>query len=51
VMKTNVSLGGVASSAEDARDKIRNGYRVIILGFDVDLLRDASHRLVATVHH
>ncbi|MHB8727123.1 MAG: HpcH/HpaI aldolase family protein [Casimicrobiaceae bacterium] len=49
VLKTNVALGGVALSGPDAKRKIEQHYRLLVLGFDVGLLQAASSELVGAI--
>jgi 4-hydroxy-2-oxoheptanedioate aldolase len=46
---SGVALGGVATSVADARKKVGQGYRVMVLGFDVGLMAAASSELVGAL--
>lgn len=50
VLASEVALGGVALTADDAREKIQRGYRFLVLGFDVGLMQAAAAGLVDAVH-
>lgn len=49
VLASNVKLGGVAFSPEEANEKVRNGYRMVFLGADVTLLQRAVAAALAGV--
>lgn len=49
VAASGVALGGVAVCAADARRKVQQGYKVLVLGFDVGLVQAASTELVGAV--
>lgn len=51
LLRSNVALGGVARTAEQARQMIDRGYKAIVLGgFDWMILQQASQRLLEEVH-
>ncbi len=41
VLASNVALGGVAFSPDEANEKVKNGYRMVFLGADVTFLQRA----------
>jgi 4-hydroxy-2-oxoheptanedioate aldolase len=49
VLGTKVVLGGVALNADDAKRKLEEGYRLLVLGFDVGVLQGAASELVNTI--
>ena len=49
VAKKNVTLGGIAFSAADARDMIGRGYRFVVLGSDASLISAAAQRMVRDI--
>lgn len=42
VKETGIALGGVPATPADARQKVEQGYRMLVLGFDVGLLQTAA---------
>lgn len=49
VLGTKVALGGVSLTAADAKRKLSDGYRLLVLGFDVGVLQGAASELVRGV--
>jgi 4-hydroxy-2-oxoheptanedioate aldolase len=47
--RREVTLGGIAFSAEDARAMIARGYRFIVLGSDAALIAGAAQRMVQAI--
>ena len=46
---TDVVLGGIAFSADDARAMIARGYRFVVLGSDTGLISGAAQRMVQAI--
>lgn len=49
ILASPAALGGLASSAEDARAKLERGYRVVLLGIDVFLIQHMITDLLRAV--
>lgn len=49
ILKSKVPLGGVARTADQAKQMIDRGYRAIVFGFDWLLLQEAAMRLLEEV--
>lgn len=49
ILASPVALGGLATSAEDARAKLDRGYRVVLLGIDVFLIQHLLADLLKAV--
>ena len=47
--RKQVTLGGIAFSADDARDMIARGYRFVVLGSDAGLISGAAQRMVQAI--
>ena len=47
ILESTCALGGVASSATAAREKIARGYRVLVLGYDAGLLVGSARDLLS----
>jgi len=50
ILRSACALGGVASSAAAAREKLSRGYRVLVLGYDVRLLIDSARELLQSIN-
>ena len=44
-----VALGGIAFSADEAREMIARNYRFVVLGSDAGLLSGAAQRMVQAI--
>jgi 4-hydroxy-2-oxoheptanedioate aldolase len=49
ILSQQVTLGGIAFSADDARAMIARGYRFIVLGSDAGLVAGAAQRMVQAI--
>ena len=47
--RTELTLGGIAFSTDDARAMIARGYRFVVLGSDAGLIAAAAHRTVQAI--
>ena len=47
--RSDVVLGGIAFSADDARSMIARGYRFIVLGSDAGLVGGAAQRMLQAI--
>lgn len=44
ILESDVALGGVALTAEEANEKILRGYKLLVLAFDIALVQTAARR-------
>lgn len=49
VLRTDVALGGVAFTSAEAKRKLQQHYRLLVLGFDVGLLESAACAMIDAV--
>jgi len=49
ILISDVALGGVAASTAVAREKVRRGYRLLVLGYEVKLLIDSARNMLNTI--
>jgi 4-hydroxy-2-oxoheptanedioate aldolase len=49
ILRSQVALGGVARTPEQAREMVERGYRAIVFGFDWMLLQQSASRFIQAV--
>jgi 4-hydroxy-2-oxoheptanedioate aldolase len=49
LLKSKVALGGVARTADQAKQMLDRGYRLLVFGFDWMLLQQAGQKLLSDI--